>query len=366
MKILCVVDHFGSGGAQRQIVNLAIGLAARGHNVDFFVYHKEHNFFEHLLEEKNIRIYKIDIHKTSIPSFLKALIQIITKNEYKAVISYLAIPSALCEIIKPFNGKHKLLVSERSNFLDEKSMLKSIMLRLLHTFSDHVICNSYTQASWIRKKFPWLKRKTVSIHNGYDIALYQQRTISKTTHSGLSLIGIGRLSPEKNIECLIHALVLFHQRNGWCPNVKWVGSLTHSADQAYVNRLKVLLLQYSAVNEQWLFAGELSSVNDLISGSHALVLPSLYEGLPNVLCEALLLGRPVIASDVCDMPQLITNHYNGFLFNPHSSAALMSCIETLVRMPEDEYRLMCSNARTFACDHLSIDRLVSEYEFFLK
>ena len=45
MKILCVIDSLGSGGAQRQIVNLACGLKKKGHDVDVFVYFPEFSFF---------------------------------------------------------------------------------------------------------------------------------------------------------------------------------------------------------------------------------------------------------------------------------------------------------------------------------
>ena len=39
MKILCLIDDLGSGGAQRQLVNLSKGFVSRGHEVSFLVYH---------------------------------------------------------------------------------------------------------------------------------------------------------------------------------------------------------------------------------------------------------------------------------------------------------------------------------------
>jgi hypothetical protein len=41
MKVLLVIDGFGSGGAQRQMVNLAAGLTRRGHTAEFAIYHPE-------------------------------------------------------------------------------------------------------------------------------------------------------------------------------------------------------------------------------------------------------------------------------------------------------------------------------------
>ena len=48
MRILCVIDSLGSGGAQRQMVSLAQGMVARSHEVEFFVYHPELDHFKQI------------------------------------------------------------------------------------------------------------------------------------------------------------------------------------------------------------------------------------------------------------------------------------------------------------------------------
>jgi len=47
----------------------------------------------------------------------------------------------------------------------------------------------------------------------------------------------------------------------------------------------------------------------------AFVHPSFYEGMPNVVCEALAAGLPVLVSDVCDHPLLVEKGVQGFLFS---------------------------------------------------
>ena len=65
MKILLVIDHFGSGGAQRQMVYLAGGLHDRGHDVEFFVYHPHHDFFRSAVDERRIVVHEVDRRSTS-------------------------------------------------------------------------------------------------------------------------------------------------------------------------------------------------------------------------------------------------------------------------------------------------------------
>ncbi len=57
MKLLFVIDHFGSGGAQRQMVNLALGLSRRGHDVEFLVYYPEFDFFRARVDEAGLTVH---------------------------------------------------------------------------------------------------------------------------------------------------------------------------------------------------------------------------------------------------------------------------------------------------------------------
>src|SRR5664280_841694 len=95
MKILCVIDSLGSGGAQRQLVNLAIGFKERGHEVSFLVYHRL-NFYKESLEENNIPVYEI-----IEPNYLKRLLKMqrfIRGGGYDAVLSFLEAANFICEL----------------------------------------------------------------------------------------------------------------------------------------------------------------------------------------------------------------------------------------------------------------------------
>jgi len=77
------------------------------------------------------------------------------------------------------------------------------------------------------------------------------------------------------------------------------------------------------------------SVRAALAQSHALVLPSFAEGLPMVVMEAMAAGRPVIATQVAGIPELVQAGVTGWLVPPGDVAALVRAVEELARTPPE-------------------------------
>ena len=110
-RILCLIDSLGSGGAQRQMVNLAIALKKKGYDVSFLTYYPS-SYFQTYLDSNGIPIVQLDCS-----SFFKRLIncrRIIRRGKYDVVISFLEIPSLINEISGLPCHKWKIIVGERS------------------------------------------------------------------------------------------------------------------------------------------------------------------------------------------------------------------------------------------------------------
>ena len=74
----------------------------------------------------------------------------------------------------------------------------------------------------------------------------------------------------------------------------------------------------------------LEQTKDKMKNCYCLVIPSLSEGLPRVLLEAMALSKPVIASNVGGIPDLIQDGQNGFLFKAGNSDELAEKLKTLL------------------------------------
>jgi len=118
------------------------------------------------------------------------------------------------------------------------------------------------------------------------------------------------------------------------------------------------------------YYGHLNSI-DLIAQlktCHFFVHPSYIDNSPNSVCEAMLLGMPVLSSSVGGIKTLIKNEESGFLFNPYDKFDLAGLLVDLIRN-YDKARIVGNNARHVASKRHSSDiifkDLLSSYNFIL-
>ena len=365
MKLLLVIDHFGSGGAQRQIVELACGLDRRGHRVELFVYFPQHDFFRARLDERGILVH--EQHKDSGGSvkIVMALTALIRRGAFDAVISYLSTANIYAELASVVSPGTRLVVSERTSHHDDKSAISALLRRLLHVVADQVVANSEAHATWLRTK-PWLKDKVSCIYNGVDLDAFQSKEMQAAPTGPIRLLAVGRIGPEKNLLNLILALAPMQEQLGYVPSVDWAGQRDESpAGQSYSRQVDTLLEGTPQVRSRWQWLGLQSDISRLLGQYDALIHPSLYEGLPNVVCEALAAGMPVLVSNVCDHALLVAEGVRGFLFDPAMSASIGSAIIKLATLDSGAWHSMQRNARAYAVTNLGIDRMVIAYEALL-
>lgn len=365
MKILLVIDHFGSGGAQRQMVNLACGLKAKGHDVEMLIYFPGETFFRPLIDESEIPVHEVTKGRGFSFKVLWRLITLLRTERFDGVISFLTSPNIYCELARLANPGVKLVVSERSSKALDGSCFSAVFRRVLHGLADYIVSNSKTQTAWL-SRFPWLRTKARTIYNGYSIPSYIRHQPA-AGRNGCCYLVVGRVDAGKNGLRLIEALALYHQRHGVVPPLSWAGRRENSAaSKGYIDRMEQLLIRHPEVAACWQWLGERNDVPELLASHDALIHPSLYEGLPNVVCEAFIAGCPVIASNVCDHPVLVEDGVRGLLCSPLSAESICAAIERFEVLSAVERMQMGINARKYAEERLSMERMVKAYESLLE
>jgi glycosyltransferase involved in cell wall biosynthesis len=362
MKILCVIDTLGSGGAQRQMVNLACGLKANGHDIEMFVYFPQFTFFRPELESAQIPVYDVKKGRGFSFKVLRYLSELFRKQKYDAVISFLNVPSFYAELAKLLVcSKTPLISGERSNSYGGLSRFQARLFRWSHCLASAVVANSQTHTEWLRRH-SWLRNKCHTIYNGYCLSQIPEPS-SPRNRSPHQYLVVGRVQKVKNGLRLIDALALYAKKHHSSPIIRWAGrqetdneSLQYRRDME--NRLKV----YPEVAEKWEWLGERNDIPQLLANCDALIHVSLYEGLPNVVCEAFIAARPVIVSNVCDHAILVDDPDRGFLCDPESPESICGAIEKYEAQTEQLKSQQGTNARKYAEKNLSIEKMVAAYE----
>ena len=122
----------------------------------------------------------------------------------------------------------------------------------------------------------------------------------------LRLACIGRLDPAaKGQDLLLRVLA----NEPWLSRPIRVSFYGEGPSEASLRRLAVHL----GLGERVQFCGHLDDIEQIWSTHHALVLPSRYEGLPLVIVEAMLCGRPIITTDVAGHVEIVEDGVTGFI-----------------------------------------------------
>jgi glycosyltransferase involved in cell wall biosynthesis len=85
--------------------------------------------------------------------------------------------------------------------------------------------------------------------------------------------------------------------------------------------------------------GRIQNVPEYLAKADIFVLPSLYEGFPNALCEAMASGLPVIATNCGTVADIITDRQNGLLVSPNSIDSLVAALTLLMDNPDLRLKL---------------------------
>lgn len=130
-------------------------------------------------------------------------------------------------------------------------------------------------------------------------------------------------------------------------------------DGTHLSRMKTLAEQLS-IDEYIFFKGQTDDVADFLRTSDVYVLPSLQEGMPNSLLEAMACGLPVIASRIGGVVDVVEDGKSGILFEAGDVSGLASAMVRLLN--DSELRLkLGTEARRRVVENFSIDRIADEY-----
>jgi glycosyltransferase involved in cell wall biosynthesis len=156
------------------------------------------------------------------------------------------------------------------------------------------------------------------------------------------LLFVGRLRVRKGVEVLLAALADLRRRRPGA-RLRVVGDGEH---RQALERCAAALAPGDAV----VFLGRCSAarVRGLLAGAAALVVPSIYEGMPLVVLEAMAAGVPVVASRVSGIPEVVVDGETGWLVPPEDPERLAASLAEVLADPEEARRRGAAGRRRVA------------------
>lgn len=351
-KILCLIDGFTLGGAERQLIGLANLLKQNGYEVDLVSY-IESDFYTKLIGECGLNHTILKVKQNALSKLL-AVRSHIRKNNYDVVIAYKDGPTIISCLTKLFFAKFKLIVSERNTtqILSTKDYIK---FGLYHS-ADYIVPNSYSQGYFIKSHYTNLESKIITITNFTDIEYFQPA--EKPHNEKLIILTAARIARQKNIINYVAAI-----KNVVDENIPvrfiWYGDIQKGEEhygEECQNYIKELGLEP-------FFEFRPASKNILTEYQNCDVfcLPSIYEGYPNVICEAMSCGKPIICSNVCDNPFIVEENKNGYMFNPYDVDDIKNKILKICSLSYSERLELGEYSRKIAEERFSEKIFVNKY-----
>lgn len=199
-----------------------------------------------------------------------------------------------------------------------------------------------------------IKLPIVTISNGIDSEKYELKNTDHITKRTNTVLFVGRLAKEKQIDVLIHAIA--HIPPELYVHLEIVG---HGE---ILEELKNLAKNLN-ISERVKFLGVLSeeSLRKTYLQASLFCMPGIAELQSLATLEAMSASLPVLLADALALPHLVEEGKNGYLFHPGNSIELATKIQKIIKLPPDLHSKMGQSSRALAAKH-DIKRTLTRFE----
>jgi len=290
--------YFSDGGVERTNIGLSKELIKHGYHVSFVTINPTGHFMDEI-RNVGIEFVVLSAKRTlaAQPELTRWIRRKRKDSDSLVVISCQYYVNLACMLFRPFWGRHIHHILSERNHLDEfgihrgfKFSVVKKMVRFLYPYADTIISNSKELACDLSDL---TGRPVKVVYNPTVNERLYRLAEEKITEDWFNadtrptILAIGRLSVQKDFGTLIQAFAKLHKKHN--------ARLIILGDGPERENLQAISQQLGVVNDL-LMPGFVANPYKFLKTANMFVLSSVYEGLPNVLIEALALKTPVIST----------------------------------------------------------------------
>ncbi len=331
MQLIWWIDHLGVGGAQKALTQLVVGLSRHEPKQAIVCLNSVvHPDIRRLLNSCDVEIRVLGKWKLLTGVGVISTWWWLRRKSTYTSITVLFFSDVIGIWLSRMGGAKKIISSQRGRN-SHYSWTQEWILNKTLPLTQFVVLNAESLRTSLQRYLP-IDAHIKIIPNGInladslivnsDIGIRQSIEVSADT----KLIGyVGRLAPEKNLDTLVRALAETDRDD---IHMLLVGT---GDQRPLLEKLATRL----GIDRRVHFLGYRSNVYEVLKQIDVYIQPSLYEGMPNSVMEAMAIGCPVIATSIDGNVELLGDGYCGWLFKPQDSCALAGCINSVLDNPRE-------------------------------
>ena len=357
--MLQLIDGFRIGGAELNLLEQIENFDKKKYDITVCSF-SDAGSLKSEFERLGLRVILITRKHRFDPTVFFKLLQLIRENKFKIVQTTLFYADVVGTLVAHFS-KVPLVISLETashNNVFYAKLHRRFLYWLAMRYVTCVIAVSQEVKDSIVKWAKVVPEKIKVIPNAVNLNIFKPTNNNLKQELGIfdsyPVLGVvARLSKVKGHTYLIQAVKKIVRD---FPKTKclFVG------DGECRNELEEQVKQLELENN-FLFLGFRKNVADLLHQMDIFILPSVSEGLPNVVVEAMACSKPVVGSNVGGIPEAIKNGINGTLVPPKDIDALASTILNLAKDKELQIQ-MGKNGRKLVEEKYSLEHQIQQFE----
>ena len=358
-RLCLAITELQTGGAERCLANLACGLATKGFSVQVLslapLPDAPRDGLVQQLREHDIPIHCLGV--TSSRQFLAARRRLrlyLAEQRIELIQSFLYHPNVLTASLHK-NSTRWIHVSGIR--VADPSRWRQRIERWAARRWQHSVCVSQDVGRFAQEHLRLPANQVSVIPNGINVAPFQ---LDHEQHSMISelppgrkfLVSVGRLDRQKGLDWLLDMAPRILER---CPD----HDLVMVGDGPERQSLKTQSF-HSGFTERIHFLGWRPDIPRILGASDLLLLPSRWEGMPNVLLEAMASALPVVCRDVHGARELLGPDDQGQIATADTPQAFLEQVIQLASDPASRTVAATQN-RQRALDHFTLESMIQSY-----
>lgn len=355
-KIIIFLDNLSSGGAQRRASNIAILLKERGYCVSVLIY-GEYYFFKKGLNDNEIPVILVK-SRNKLSRILK-IRDYLNNKEIDVVISFLETPGFIAGISKIGGKRWKLITTESSAKTATFTSPKNRVYNVLNCLSDAKVCNSFNALHMWMRFYPKYSSRYQVIYNPVILKEVETAYNPPDLQNKIRIVVAASYQELKNPIRVIEAIHLLNESDKERLSFDWYGRIEVTKGDRKIYDIALNKMNQYGLNEIVRLNPETNDIYNIMKNSDVVALFSTVEGMPNVICEGMMMGKPVIMSNVSDYKTLVDK--NGILCDPQSVESIRDAISRVINLKPEELKQMGIRSKEIASNLFSPYKVAEQW-----